>query len=128
MHVIASFTGPFPFSVGKFLCKRSCLIDHCLKRQFKTLYKFNTAKKLIERFKKDRELQLYKSRIITVPNILTISRLTISPLFPWLIMNGHTNYAFGLLAYCGTSDIVIYLTNLNFFESILVRWLDCEKV
>jgi len=117
MHIIGSFTGPFPFSVGKFLCKRSCLIDHCLKRQFKTLYKFNTAKKLIDKFKKDRELELYKSRILTVPNILTISRLAISPLFPWLIMNGHTNYAFGLIVYCGTSDIVIEnLAFVNIFH------------
>lgn len=107
MHVIGSLTGPFPFCLGKFICKRSCLMDRCIKRQFETLYKFNNARrKLIDKFKKDREMELYKSRIITIPNILTISRLTISPMFPWLLMNGYTNYAFGLLAYCGTSDIV----------------------
>ncbi len=81
------------------------------------MYRLSSAKKILEKLKQDRELEIYKSRIITVPNILTISRLAISPLFPWLIMNGHTKCAFGLLAYCGTSDIVI--------QSILPFYINC---
>lgn len=107
MHVIGSFGGHFSFSIERFVCKRSCLINHCLTRQFKTLYKLNNAKRMIEKFRNERELELYKSRILTVPNFLTVSRLTISPFFPWLLMNGHTEYAFGLLAYCASSDVVI---------------------
>lgn len=100
-----------PFSLGNLISKRSCLINYNIYRQFKSVYKFDTAKKLLEKFKRERELELYKSRIITVPNVLTISRLTLSPLFPWLIMNGHPNYALGLLAYCGVSDIVTHCFN-----------------
>lgn len=95
-----------PFALGIFVSSRSCLTNYTIKRQFKSAYKFDTAKKLLEKFKRKRELELYKSRIVTVPNVLTISRLTLSPLFPSLLMNGHTNLALGLLAYCGVSDIV----------------------
>ena len=101
--------GSVQFSMERFLSKRSCLVKQCsFIRQFKAIYKFNSPKKFLERLKRERELELYKSRIITIPNILTISRLTLSPLFPWLIMSGHTKCAFGLLAYCGASDIVIF--------------------
>lgn len=95
------------FCVGNFITARSCVITHNTLRRFKSVYKFDMAKKLLGKFKRQRELELYKSRIITVPNVLTISRLTLSPLFPLLITNGHSNYALGLLIYCGASDIVL---------------------
>lgn len=98
--------GSITSSIEAFAIKRSFLFNHTFKRQFKNIYRLSSAKKLLEKLKRDRELEIYKSRIFTVPNILTISRITVSPLFPWLIMNGHTKWAFGLLAYCGTSDVV----------------------
>lgn len=84
-------------------------MSHNVLRQFKTIPKFNTARKMLEKFKRERELKIYKGRILTVPNILTISRITVSPLFPFLISNGHLISAFALLAYCGATDIVILI-------------------
>ena len=98
-----------PIAFEKFLIKRSFLINYNAMRQFKAIPKFHTAKKMLEKFKRERELEIYKGRILTVPNILTISRITVSPFFPWLIINGHLKSAFALLAYCGASDIVRFL-------------------
>ena len=95
-----------PMTVEGFLLKKSYVFVFSSLRQFKTIPKFNTAKSMLQKFKRERELEIYKGRILTVPNILTISRITVSPLFPWLIINGHLKSAFALLAYCGATDIV----------------------
>lgn len=100
--------GSLPFSIERFLHKQSGLINISIRRQFKTIYKFNTGKKLLEKIKRDRDFEIYKRRILTVPNFLTLSRLAISPFFPLLINSGHSNCAFGLLVYCGASDMVNY--------------------
>ena len=94
-------------TVEGILRKKSVLIKYgSALRQFKTLPKFNTAQKMYEKFKREREMKIYKGRILTVPNILTISRITVSPFFPWLIANGHLKSSFALLVYCGATDIV----------------------
>lgn len=104
-----------PIAVERFLCKRTFFMSHDVTRQFKTIPKFNTARKLLEKFNRERELKIYKGRILTIPNILTISRITVSPLFPFLIINGHLKSAFALLAYCGATDFVRLRIRLNHY-------------
>lgn len=85
---------------------------------------------MLEKFKRERELKIYKGRILTVPNLLTISRISVSPLFPFLIINGHLKSAFALLAYCGATDIVILVFPLKncALISLIARWMDRKAV
>lgn len=120
-----SIVSMMPITFEKFICKRPFLLNQNFIRHLKTIPKFHAAKKMLEKFKRDREMKIYKERILTVPNILTISRITVSPLFPWLVINGHMKSAFALLAYCGATDIVIF----TFFpEYILIIFLFSSMV
>ena len=101
------FTHKFASNQIKSLLRHSLLYNLSIERNFKLIRKSDTVRSLMEKLRKDRELKLYKSRVLTVPNILTLSRLTLSPLFPLFVFNGQFKFAFGLLAYCAATDMVI---------------------
>jgi hypothetical protein len=44
--------------------------------------------------------------IYTIPNMLTVSRLILAPVIGYCIVNGHHNWALGLFAYAGISDLL----------------------
>lgn len=97
---------PISNEIRNVLLKRSFLIPLPLYSGYKAFYRLNYAKKMLLKFKRDKEFEKYKGRILTVPNLLTFSRLTVAPLFPWFLLHHQNNLAFGLLVYCGATDIV----------------------
>ena len=107
MIINVGFLRPVSVEIHNTLLKRSILTTFPLCNESRVFYRFKAAKKMLLAFKRNRELEIYKGRIFTVPNILTVSRLVVAPVFPWLLFNGHNKCAFGLLAYCGLTDIVI---------------------
>lgn len=115
--------GSLPFSIEKLAFKNSGILNLTIRRQFKTIYKFSAGKKLLERVRREREIDKFKRSLVTLPNALTLSRLALSPLFPVFLASGNSDFAFGLLAYCGISDIVpsgFQYLSINF----LARWMD----
>lgn len=44
--------------------------------------------------------------IYTIPNMLTVSRLILAPVIGYCIVNGQHNWALGLFAYAGISDLL----------------------
>lgn len=87
--------------------RKSSLLGVCIHNQVRKLSKFSDKKReFLDRLRKERELDIFRRKIITVPNILTLSRLASAPLFPWLISNQKPAYAFSLLVYCGITDMV----------------------
>ena len=119
-----------PFAIERYACRKSSLIDLLgLGNQYRTLYKFSGSggRRLLDRFRKERELDLFKKKIITIPNVLTLRRLAAAPLFPYFITNNRPSYAFGLLLYCGITDMVSFSIKLNIpiFYLVLVGRLDC---
>jgi hypothetical protein len=98
-----------PLSIERCAAGKSSLLGLCVRGQFRNLYKISEGRKLLDRLRKERELDLFRRKIITIPNVLTLSRLAAAPLFPWLISSEQPVYAFGLLMYCGITDMVINL-------------------
>lgn len=82
----------------------------CLQRvHIRSIYKFTAnghGKKFLERLRRQRELEIFRKKIFTIPNVLTASRLASAPLFPYFLSNERPIYAFGLLFYCGVTDMV----------------------
>ena len=107
--VISPFSRKFILNSSRITIQSNILYKTSLERNFKLIRKSDAGRLLIEKLKKDREFKLYKSRILTVPNILTLSRLALAPLFPLLVFNGNSNFAFILLSYCAATDMVIVL-------------------
>lgn len=47
-----------------------------------------------------------KENIYTIPNVLTLSRISASPILGWSILEGNYHLASGLLVYAGLTDLV----------------------
>lgn len=93
------------------LLKSGILASLCVRSQFRSIYKFSDGgKKLLDRLRRQRELDRFKKKIITIPNVLTLSRLACAPLFPWLITHEQPVYAFGLLISYGITDMVRFFS------------------
>jgi cardiolipin synthase len=45
-----------------------------------------------------------RSAWLTIPNLLSLGRLALTPVLCWLIVKGHTNWATGLFAAMGVTD------------------------
>lgn len=95
-----------PFAIERYAASKSGLLAQTFRIQYRTIYKLSSGRKLLDRIYRERELDRFKRKILTVPNALTISRLTIAPLFPWLLASQRPAHAFGLLLYCGITDLV----------------------
>ena len=51
-----------------------------------------------------------QENILTVPNLLSLSRIALSPVLGYLVLMENYSLAFGLLALAGVTDLVRYTT------------------
>ena len=59
-------------------------------------------------------------RVVTVPNVLSLLRLVLMPVFGWLILGGHDAWALSVLAVSGASD---------YFDGMLARrWGQVSRI
>ena len=62
-----------------------------------------TSTKLIDRVK---SLTTPHENIYTIPNILTFSRLAVTPVIGYLVLHDQHAWAIGLFAYAGITDLI----------------------
>jgi cardiolipin synthase len=49
---------------------------------------------------------MMQENIVTVPNVLSLGRIVLSPILGYLVITSHFSIAFGLFAVAGLSDMV----------------------
>lgn len=73
-----------------------------------------------------------QENIVTVPNLLSLGRIVLSPVLGYLVISSNFSVALGLFAVAGLSDMVsIWQCNMSsdYWHAVYVGWwIYCEKL
>lgn len=69
---------------------------------------------------------LQRENIFTIPNVLCVARIAMSPYLGYVILQDNYNLALGLLVFAGFTDLVrnsYFMLYISFFSSVMYIYI-----